>query len=285
MTKRKIIVAAIALGFIAFLSIFLLKSKSKPSPVIPIIPTTPAGVPWQTYSNQDYGYLISYPPQWQVETWDIQKEAKLTQVPDGSIWQQTKLEGQPGKFEVLIWENKTRAPLRTWLSWFRHEDLDLKAVPEQENFEVGGIPAIRYTQTETARGKPLEYIFFQVEDKIYEFVQEKQVVVTDKPVAIDYDKMIASFRFLEDEVQVEPKAETVISLAKDDLAKKLGVNTKEIRLLSIEAVDWPDTSLGCPKEEMMYAQVITPGYRVTLEGRGKSYIYHSDYRRAVSCEK
>lgn len=285
MIKRKIIVLVLALSFISFLIILLVKSKGEPSlPAIPpISEPSPSAIPWQVYSNQEYGYTLFYPPNWQVEAWDIKQAAKLKIVPDGSIWQQAKFKGEQGLFEVLVWENKTKVPLRTWLSWFRHEDLNLEAVPEQENFEIGGLPAIRFAQAETGRGKPLEYIFFQIEDKVYEFIVEKEF--KDQAVADNYDKMVSSFKFLEDEIPVEPKAEAVVRLAKGHLAQKLGINTKEIRLLSIESVDWSDTSLGCPKEGMFYAQVITPGYKITLEGRGKSYLYHSDYKRVVLCVK
>lgn len=85
-------------------------------------------------------------------------------------------------------------------------------------------------------------------------------------------------------MEVEPKAENLVSLAKEDLSQKVGVKSQEIRVLNVEAVDWPDTSLGCPKEGMFYAQVITPGYKITLEGGGKAYTYHSNYKRVVLCE-
>ena len=49
---------------------------------------------------------------------------------------------------------------------------------------------------------------------------------------------------------------------------------------------WPDSSLGCPKPNMNYLQVITPGYRIVLEAQGRSYEYHTDTgKRVVRCEK
>lgn len=282
MNKRKIVVIIIALGFISFLSLFLLKSKSKQQlPIIPVIPKlSPTVVLWQAFSSQDYKYTIAYPPEWQVEAWDIKEAAKLTAVPDGSIWHQAKFKGEKENFEVLVWENKTRAPLRTWLTWFRHEDLNLEEVPEKENFQIGGLPAILYSQKETARGV-LDHIFFQLDDKIYEFVEEKKGIVVETSA---YDKMVSSFKFLEDEVVVEPKAQTLVDLGKEDLSQKLGVKKNEIRLTQIEPVDWLDASLGCSQPGMFYAQVIIPGYKIILEGRGKSYIYHSDYNRIISCQ-
>ncbi len=53
----------------------------------------------------------------------------------------------------------------------------------------------------------------------------------------------------------------------------------------MEAVDWSDASLGCPEPGQVYAQVITPGYRVLLEAAGKEYEVHTDQigRSAVIC--
>ena len=39
---------------------------------------------------------------------------------------------------------------------------------------------------------------------------------------------------------------------------------------TVRAVDWRDSSLGCPKPGMAYLDVITPGHRVTLRANGRS---------------
>lgn len=64
--------------------------------------------------------------------------------------------------------------------------------------------------------------------------------------------------------------------ARRALAEKLGISTEEVTVVSSEEVDWPDTSLGCPQPGMMYAQVITPGYRIILEAQGQQYEAHTD---------
>jgi hypothetical protein len=83
--------------------------------------------------------------------------------------------------------------------------------------------------------------------------------------------------------EVEPPAgaEQVIRLAQKDLAQRLSLAPEAIRLVSVEAVEWSDASLGCPQPGMMYAQVITPGFRVTLEAEGERYDYHTDTGRLV----
>ena len=51
---------------------------------------------------------------------------------------------------------------------------------------------------------------------------------------------------------------------------------EEVELISREEVEWPDGSLGCPEEDMMYVQALTPGYLLNLEAKGQKYEYHTD---------
>lgn len=79
-------------------------------------------------------------------------------------------------------------------------------------------------------------------------------------------------------------AEPFVERAREDLARRKGVDKSEITVVKVEAVDWPDTSLGCPQPDMMYAQVITPGYRIVLSCAGETHVYHSDRgTRVVYC--
>lgn len=79
----------------------------------------------------------------------------------------------------------------------------------------------------------------------------------------------------------EPVARELLLQAKEQLAKKLGISVEEIFLFSVEAVEWPDASLGCPQTGMAYAQVITPGYQILLEANGQVYSFHTDEANLV----
>lgn len=61
-------------------------------------------------------------------------------------------------------------------------------------------------------------------------------------------------------------------------AEEFGVEAETLRVQSVEAMQWPDASLGCPQPDMVYAAVITPGYLVTVEHAGKTYAVHTDSR-------
>ena len=70
----------------------------------------------------------------------------------------------------------------------------------------------------------------------------------------------------------------LLTLVSVDLASRLGVQSEDITVLTVEPVQWADSSLGCPQDDYRYLQVITPGSILTLEVLGEQYTYHSDAR-------
>ena len=80
------------------------------------------------------------------------------------------------------------------------------------------------------------------------------------------------------------RARDAVALAIEPLARELGRDPAEVAVAEATAVDWPDSSLGCPRPGMMYLQVVTPGYRIRLVCAGREYVFHTDLgRRAVRC--
>lgn len=67
-----------------------------------------------------------------------------------------------------------------------------------------------------------------------------------------------------------------VARAREDLAARTGVWPERLTLRSAEAVEWPDSALGCPAPGQGYLQMITPGFRVVLEAAGRPYAYHTD---------
>jgi hypothetical protein len=77
----------------------------------------------------------------------------------------------------------------------------------------------------------------------------------------------------------------LVNQASQELARQLGIDVSEVTFVRSVAVDWNDSSLGCPQPGMAYLTVITPGYQIVLEAQGKAYYYHTrgtDY--FVLCE-
>ncbi len=69
----------------------------------------------------------------------------------------------------------------------------------------------------------------------------------------------------------DPASQPLVELARQNLAQELGIKPEDITLVGVEAVEWRDSSLGCPRPGMNYLQVITSGYRISLEAQGKGY--------------
>jgi hypothetical protein len=74
-------------------------------------------------------------------------------------------------------------------------------------------------------------------------------------------------------------AEAQIALA--DASAHLGVGQDALAIVRIEAKQWPDASLGCPKSGEFYAQVVTPGYLIVIRGGDQDLEYHTDQRGNV----
>jgi len=69
------------------------------------------------------------------------------------------------------------------------------------------------------------------------------------------------------------------------LAEKLSIQKDQIALISVQAVVWSDSSLGCPQPDMNYLMVLTEGYRVVLAVDDTPYYYHANKRGyGILCE-
>ncbi|HEY8491888.1 MAG TPA: hypothetical protein VIO14_12945 [Dehalococcoidia bacterium] len=67
-----------------------------------------------------------------------------------------------------------------------------------------------------------------------------------------------------------------VRLAVEDLAAGLGVRPEAVTVVAVEPVEWPNACLGVEEVATFCAQVITPGYRITLAAGGAEYVYHAD---------
>jgi len=86
------------------------------------------------------------------------------------------------------------------------------------------------------------------------------------------------------EVKIAPELQPMADKAIDILTKALSVDPEDVTILEIEAVQWSDASLGCPEPGMMYAQMITPGYRARALVNGQEQLVHMDQTgQGVTC--
>src|SRR6266511_3419424 len=70
-------------------------------------------------------------------------------------------------------------------------------------------------------------------------------------------------------------------IAVSTLAQNLGITPDKIKLVSTEAVDWPDSCLGVSTEGIACSHVVTSGFRVILVTNGKQVEYHTKQEASV----
>jgi hypothetical protein len=72
-------------------------------------------------------------------------------------------------------------------------------------------------------------------------------------------------------------------LARRDLATRLTVDAKAVKVMRLRPATWPDASLGCPEPNRTYKKIETRGFLIELRQSEKTYVYHSDRQRVVLC--
>jgi hypothetical protein len=61
------------------------------------------------------------------------------------------------------------------------------------------------------------------------------------------------------------------TIAKTVVSQALGIPVENIRVISAEAREFSDSSLGCPEPDTAYLQVLTPGHQLIVEGDGRRF--------------
>jgi hypothetical protein len=79
-------------------------------------------------------------------------------------------------------------------------------------------------------------------------------------------------------------AQAASEQARAEAARQLRAQASEFTVVTIEPVQWSDSSLGCRKPNSFYQQVMSNGYVVVLEREGKRHQVNVAGTRAVMCE-
>lgn len=82
---------------------------------------------------------------------------------------------------------------------------------------------------------------------------------------------------------VDPIAASLVELTRRAAASRLDIPETSLVLASLLAIDWPDSSVGCPKPGGTYEDRLTPGYRIVFHAGSETIIYHTSIRDFVRC--
>jgi hypothetical protein len=96
---------------------------------------------------------------------------------------------------------------------------------------------------------------------------------------------VAALATLATGCQAAAERDPIADLAVDTLVSELGVPQERISVVSVDAIDWPDSSVGCPKPGMSYLTVITPGHKVLLKVDDRTYAVHEAKSHAFVCQQ
>ena len=95
--------------------------------------------------------------------------------------------------------------------------------------------------------------------------------------------VVASNRPISDSNDGQPMdVDRQLSIAKDDLIQRIGVDEDAIEVESVRHVHWGSGAAGCPAPDMNYTMAIVPGVLILLRADGKVYRYHAGRNTAPS---
>jgi hypothetical protein len=117
-------------------------------------------------------------------------------------------------------------------------------------------------------------------------MDEAQMVLCadNQPIELGATATGEALGMVNDATALDADGRRALELAQAALARELGIQPSEVSFVQGGPMEWSDSSLGCPKPDQAYLQVITPGYQFTLQAHGQSYEYHTDLgKRAVRC--
>jgi len=105
------------------------------------------------------------------------------------------------------------------------------------------------------------------------------VTIEIEPTAVDTP--VPSYAPLE---EVDPVAAELAFIAQGLVADQTGLPTRRIRVVSVEALLWRDTSLGCPVPGQASTPNETLGYRIVIQAGDTEYLFHTDVDRVIPCD-
>ena len=70
--------------------------------------------------------------------------------------------------------------------------------------------------------------------------------------------------------------DNAVENARNDLAKRLKIDSGDVKEKSVEDTDFPDMALGAAEDDEMSGQMITRGWRIRLSAGGQSHEYRAD---------
>lgn len=85
-------------------------------------------------------------------------------------------------------------------------------------------------------------------------------------------------------VAQDPVAAGFVALARDRVAEEVDLPLARVFLVDVRPAEWTDASLNCPLPDAVYAELVTPGYRIVVRAGQQEFLFHTDVDRLVPCD-
>jgi hypothetical protein len=184
-----------------------------PPTMTPLPPTPDLTADWQIYRNEKYGYSFKYPPDcfYGPMPGDCKEKPPEERRPEclcflnGENPDEVSLEkmiieadtvsGAPfhiSHYDTPVYNPPPGIDLITWIKetyYSNYED-----IPDEQNMELGGIPAVKFYTPKSPMAPSQEEIFFIKEDKLFRIYM---IEVENENNRELYDQLLSSFSFEE----------------------------------------------------------------------------------------
>jgi hypothetical protein len=104
-------------------------------------------------------------------------------------------------------------------------------------------------------------------------VAGNQAIVCERPVLLRKPRGAARARGVD----------TMMQLAREDLAKQLGVDSTDIRIAGMKPHQWNDSTMECPLTDEALRPGPIQGYKLSLRYQQRIYTYHTDMVNVRAC--
>lgn len=97
------------------------------------------------------------------------------------------------------------------------------------------------------------------------------------PTTIEKEAIMFWAQTVFERLLAEEQRGTAVAAARAALARSLSVDAEAVQVIAVEEVTWPDACLGIQQAGVFCAQVLTPGFRITLGVGDQRHEYRADW--------
>lgn len=227
---------------------------------------------WRTYTSPEWGFSINYP--FDVKTELTQEGVHFLKLGPS---QSTGTELFDG-LSLLIYS--AELPDVNFDKFVQLEHLKIKNEPVYESVsnlekaQIAGYSGYKFEAT----GIGTSTTYFLKNDS--RFIKITDMTVEPQNAGRDFHKtveqMLNTLQVTTPNPSNNASESTAVKAVKEFAAQDLNVGINDVQVTLVKKQDWPNSCMGLEQEGEMCAEVITPGYEMMVEAKGKQKVYRTN---------